>query len=517
MLNAAGAPAWTANGKAICSNGGSQDEPTLVTDGAGGAIFTWSDARAADYDIYAQRVTALGVTLWANNGTLLTGAAQDQYSPWLAPDGAGGAVAVWFDQRFIIGDLYAQRIDGAGLTYWASNGVAVCSAAGSQAFVRTILDGNGGVIAAWRDFRSGETNLYAQRVELRHGYWGRPEPDILSVTDKPNDQGGLVVLDWLASERDALPYQDITHYSIWRAVDAVSAMNDAAASAPVELGRRVELSDVDADFGERAYRVERAAAVDYLWEWVANQIAISAPGYSYLTPTRFDGATHYFQVVAHTAAPTVFFPSPPDSGDSVDNLAPATPLTLSAMRTTGSNVALDWSPSGVAEPDFKEYWIYRAEVPGFPTDPPYFLIATADTLATDPAADPSKGFYYKVVAVDLNDNSSDDSNEAMVNPIPTSVHAPTITSLVLLANVPNPFSGSTELRIGLPSESDVTVEFYDVAGRRVAARTTRLGAGWQRVDFDGRDDAGRLLVSGVYFCRVSAGGSSSTHKMVIQR
>jgi hypothetical protein len=125
-----------------------------------------------------------------------------------------------------------------------------------------------------------------------------------------------------------------------------------------------------------------------------------------------------------------------------------------------------------------------------------------------------------VVAVDIHDNSSDDSNEAMISPIPTDIgdDVPAIpASLTLLANVPNPFSGATELRIGLPAAGEVTLEVYDVAGKRVAARATRLAAGWQRMVFEGRDDAGRLLPSGVYFCRVSAAGGSATRKVVIQR
>lgn len=42
-------------------------------------------------------------------------------------------------------------------------------------------------------------------------------------------------------------------------------------------------------------------------------------------------------------------------------------------------------------------------------------------------------------------------------------------------------------------------------------------AGWQQVRFDGRDNEGRVLASGVYFCRVEAGGSVATKKMIIAR
>jgi flagellar hook assembly protein FlgD len=88
----------------------------------------------------------------------------------------------------------------------------------------------------------------------------------------------------------------------------------------------------------------------------------------------------------------------------------------------------------------------------------------------------------------------------------------------VLQNRPNPFTGTTELRIGLLSESNVSIEVYDVAGRRV--RVQSLGtqsAGWNAIPFDGRDDAGRPLASGVYFYRVTANGTTVTHKMVITK
>lgn len=521
-LNAAGIALWQAGGTAVCFATGQQRDPVIATDGAGGVIVTWWDNRGASVDIYAQRITSLGVPLWTFDGLLLCGAPTDQFNPLIVPDGIGGAVAIWADAPGT--DVSAQRVDQNGLTYWNTNGVTVTAAALDQTAEGLVPDGKGGIIAVWLDGRSGDYNYYAQRIEPRHGYWGRPEPDISSVADVPNDQGGFVALNWLASERDALQYQEISHYSIWRAVDVVAASNGSVATS-TSLGRCVELSAVGRDFDERAYRVERVHAVDYFWEFVANQSAIYLPAYSYLTPTRSDvsvgdPAIHYFQVVAHTHAPNTYFPSTPESGASVDNLAPAAPLTLTAVRTTGSNADLDWSPSGIPEPDFQEYWIYRGTTSGFPTDPAFFYMASPDTFATDPGAHPAQAFFYKVVAVDIHDNTSGDSNEAMIAPIATDVGdgSPSIRSLTVLSNSPNPFNATTEIHIGLPHESDVALEVFDVAGRRVAVRTlAHVSAGWRRITFDGRDDDGKPLPSGVYFARVNAAGGSATRKLVVYR
>lgn len=90
-------------------------------------------------------------------------------------------------------------------------------------------------------------------------------------------------------------------------------------------------------------------------------------------------------------------------------------------------------------------------------------------------------------------------------------------ALTLLPNAPNPFSSVTALRAGMPAASDARLEVFDVTGRRVVSRDVPLGAGWQEVVFDGRDDAGRELGSGVYFYRIQAAGVTRTQKFVIAR
>ena len=70
-----------------------------------------------------------------------------QSNPHAVPDGAGGAVAVWQDERLGGMDIYCQRIDAGGSVQWAVNGVSICSAAGLQTDVRIVEDGSGGAFA----------------------------------------------------------------------------------------------------------------------------------------------------------------------------------------------------------------------------------------------------------------------------------------------------------------------------------------------------------------------------------
>lgn len=165
-------PAWPADGRAVRT-------PTLSShtafsaapDGAGGVIVTWTDgADATWYDIRAQHVRADGTVdpAWPVDGRALCAANYDQFYPQATPDGAGGAVVTWLDQRGgdYVSHVYAQhvRADGAADPAWPVNGRAVCTAAGSQGGAVIVGDGSGGALVAWNDNRSGSGDIYVQHV-----------------------------------------------------------------------------------------------------------------------------------------------------------------------------------------------------------------------------------------------------------------------------------------------------------------------------------------------------------------
>ena len=87
----------------------------------------------------------------------------------------------------------------------------------------------------------------------------------------------------------------------------------------------------------------------------------------------------------------------------------------------------------------------------------------------------------------------------------------------LYPNFPNPFNPSTTIRYGVPEASVVTLVVYDILGRQVALleRGQEQEAGYHAMIWDGRDDAGKQVASGVYFVRMQAGRFVQTQKMVL--
>lgn len=163
-----GQVALAANGIPVCTAQNTQWNPQIVSDGAQGAIICWQDRRSGGSDqIYAQRINNTGAAVWAANGIPLASSTGIQYYPCLASDGAGGAVAVWQDNRSGVDyDIYAQRVNASGQLLWVSNGLPICVTAGQQYNPQLIVDGQS-VLVTWQDERNGtDFDIFAQRVIL---------------------------------------------------------------------------------------------------------------------------------------------------------------------------------------------------------------------------------------------------------------------------------------------------------------------------------------------------------------
>ena len=87
----------------------------------------------------------------------------------------------------------------------------------------------------------------------------------------------------------------------------------------------------------------------------------------------------------------------------------------------------------------------------------------------------------------------------------------------LAQNLPNPFNPMTEIRFGVPEAGRATLRIYDLSGRcvRNLINGEILAAGHHRRIWQGRDDRGQQLASGIYFYRLVAGDYVATFKMTL--
>ncbi len=165
-FNASGARQWSDSAKQVCTDPTNQAFPDLAPSGAGGCVVVWQDIRSAQSDVYAQRLDSSGTAKWTADGKRISPSSGEDSDVEIAPDGEDGAVISWRDRRTGEEDLYAQRVraaDGAGM--WATGGVAVCTAADDQGEEHVLVgDGEGGAVLAWMDGRPAARGVYAQRL-----------------------------------------------------------------------------------------------------------------------------------------------------------------------------------------------------------------------------------------------------------------------------------------------------------------------------------------------------------------
>jgi len=149
-----------------------------------------------------------------------------------------------------------------------------------------------------------------------------------------------------------------------------------------------------------------------------------------------------------------------------------------------------------------------------------------DTVATGPF---NESFMWLVPAVnssacrlqvecyDALGNVGSDASDAnfAINGV-TGVDDVPVRQLALHHNVPNPFNPRTEITFALPKAQPVTLRVYDLTGKVV--RTLASGeypAGTHSVVWQGENDRGAQVASGVYFYRLSTAERDFTHKMLL--
>ncbi|MGH7428549.1 MAG: T9SS type A sorting domain-containing protein [Candidatus Methylomirabilaceae bacterium] len=113
-LTGEGNPAfgWPQGGTPVSSLSSWEYETRLSSDGAGGAYIVWLDFRLGDYDLYAQHLRGDGTIAagWPSNGLPLCTNPHLQQDPEMTTDGKGGVLVAWEDARNDTRDIYAQRI-----------------------------------------------------------------------------------------------------------------------------------------------------------------------------------------------------------------------------------------------------------------------------------------------------------------------------------------------------------------------------------------------------------------------
>jgi hypothetical protein len=194
----------------------------------------------------------------------------------------------------------------------------------------------------------------------------------------------------------------------------------------------------------------------------------------------------------------------------VAGLSSAVEVAITAFHVEydGEAVLVSWDVA--ADAPFEGFNVYRAEgdtreferLNESPLDP-----AGARTWR-DATAMPGRTYEYRLGALDHGGETYSLEMRIELPAMP----------LTLFQNVPNPFNPSTRISFFLPEDADVRIEIFDVSGRRIAVPFNgRQEAGRHSIHWNGTNAAGGDVASGVYYCRMSAGKTAITKKLVLMR
>ncbi len=132
----------------------------------GGCVYTWSDTRLGDRDVFAQRVDDAGNLVWGAEAILINGVIDRQEDIVVINGAADETIYAWVDFRNEIGgDIYAQKLDGDGNIMWAEEGIPLCLAENIQITLNIVSDDEGGAYVIWLDDRNvGGTDIFGTHI-----------------------------------------------------------------------------------------------------------------------------------------------------------------------------------------------------------------------------------------------------------------------------------------------------------------------------------------------------------------
>ena len=447
---------------------------------------------AGSSDVYLAQYNSAGTHQWSKR----MGSSGLDEARALAADGAGNVCVVGRFTNTVnfgggaltdmgLGDAFIASYDNAGNHRWSRRAGNVDFDMGHD--VDASANGNVAVVGqfyAQADLGGGNLPGLGSVDVFVVKYGGTStEPVISDITDIGNDQGRTVRIDFSRSGQDDVDAASpVTSYEAYRRNDAPPS---ASAFAPGLTARQL---------------------LDLGWTHVATVAAHGRNAYSINAPTVGDSTIvlgqylSVFRIRAATDEAAIFFDSSPDSGYSVDNLAPGIPDNL--VYETGD---LEWDESSAG--DFDYFTVYGSNTDNFAD-----AVIINYTIST--AMDVSESPYvcYFVTATDFSGN---EGKPAKVNTLSGAGDSP--KSYVLsVSNVPNPFNPSTTIRYTVPSRGRVQVVVYDTRGSKVASLVEREHAtGAYSVEWNGRADDGTPVGSGIYFARIEHDGATRTRKMLL--
>jgi len=208
-----------------------------------------------------------------------------------------------------------------------------------------------------------------------------------------------------------------------------------------------------------------------------------------------------------------------------DSIPPEKPVDLIAKWITPMTIELTWQPPPEAsDGDVAGYYnIYRSagRSPIDLEDPKHLYVITPNnqTHFVDADLDSNKNYYYWVSALDDADNEGPVTGVKKATAVQEIPIADMPIDFELRPNYPNPFNSQTTIEYSIPRVMDneqVTLIIYNMLGRKIRTLVNRAHpVGQYTIIWDGKNDSGLEVTTGMYVYRLQCKGYNLSRKMLL--
>ena len=465
-----------------------QYTPAVAVDDLGSFVIAWYDFRDGDRNIYAQRFGYDGSVLGQNFRVNDDSAAAQQYEPAVAFDSSGGFIIVWHDYRNGNWDVYAQRYNDNGSAIGQNFKVNDDAGSAHQLSTDIISNALNGYIIVWRDERGGNADIYAQRYDN--------DGSSIGQNFKVNDDAG-----------SAAQYRPSAAFNV--SGDFIVVWHDLR-----DGDRNIYAQRYNSDgspIGQN-FRVNDDASTEQQYE---PAVAFDSSGGFIVAWEDYRNGDRdiYAQRYEADGSPIgVNFKVNDDAGGALHRRP-------SVEADSSDGFIIVWRDDRNGDADI---YAQRFSHDGSFLDSNFVVSSSTDRQQVSPdlklfngriyntwASNHAGGTGYDIWANVLDWNNPTGIAEEMIK---------NVSNYQLFQNYPNPFNPSTTITYELPKSSHVRLTVYNILGERIRVLLDkRQSSGRHQVLWNGHDEQGRMVSSGIYIYKIDTGDFQQAQKMILFR
>ncbi len=466
------------------TQGAPAQEPSIAAAEWRLELVAFTSRRHDDGDIYVQCISHAGIPIYSNQRVNQDSGYTLQSEPNVVVKN-NKSLVVWVDSRSLSGNS-GQRIFGRIGTYdglFSAPDFAVSDSL--QAAIKTgpsaAMASSGRALVCWIDKRDGTPQVYGRWLTSAGALDGAEFAISTPASDLRNsdlyvaaDSVGRFYVVWLDDGVTPVTVKGKWYNANKSAGGSFSYHSDVSGVAMEHL----------------AVAVNDSGLISMAW------VGVGAASRGIYTTTITRTGTISISTLEATDSPVA---SPTDPSISVDE------------NSYKSIAWLDYR-NGTAQAYFQ---MYDNDAAALGTNQP--VSSTVPEFMATPIVSSYRGRVWFVWSDPRQYGLQIYGNNSVYLPTAVDEDKPQVpTSFSLGQNYPNPFNPSTEIKFALPRRLEISLTVFDLLGQtvKVIAGGT-LEAGEHRVRWDGTDQNGMSVASGIYFYRLEAAGFSQSRKMIL--